>query len=489
MPAQEDFDGFYLAHFGETVTLSYAYTADLAEAHDIAQEAFSRAWQRWGALARYENPAAWVRRVACNLAHSRWRRLKTAATYLIRERPEPEPELNPDHVALVAALRKLPRRQREAIVWHHIADLTVEDVAHQMQVPVGTVKTWLRRGRTTMAAELGVDVRHHITAPPPEEIAQRARRRQRARATALAAALVVLVALTLGAFRLLQPPLVVVPLSPSPSPSAVDNDASPGVDWLNATITLAANGDCPAEEITFRPDAGMSAAAMFYNRTTGVFEHADGRVAVGDLTGDGLPEAAVYLNCGVTEATARHSLSLIRRNGGGELEQIAAMNLPESWVWGVWIRERVLYVDATSSGNRLVGQAYALRWDGFALVTTAGSTRYQGIGSIDLSPVANQITCQGLPAIPPARFRLTFGAAGTITGDGRLWDISESRNHAAYEQRGPTGDPYLVLTVACGPEGTGQPDRQRVVFDWIDDRWRAIAVGPPALQVTGGPTS
>ncbi|HZM84279.1 MAG TPA: sigma factor [Candidatus Limnocylindrales bacterium] len=70
--SRQDFDDFYVAHFGDTVTLSYAYTADLAEAQDIAQEAFSRAWQRWGALEGYENPAAWVRRVVFEWNRDRW---------------------------------------------------------------------------------------------------------------------------------------------------------------------------------------------------------------------------------------------------------------------------------------------------------------------------------------------------------------------------------------------------------------------------------
>jgi len=42
-----DFDGFYRAHFGDTVAMVYTFTADLPEAQDIAQEAFARAWQRW----------------------------------------------------------------------------------------------------------------------------------------------------------------------------------------------------------------------------------------------------------------------------------------------------------------------------------------------------------------------------------------------------------------------------------------------------------
>ena len=143
----DDFEHFYLAHFRDTAALAYSYTADLAEAQDIAQETFCRAWLRWGRLAHYDNPAAWVRRVAFHLAHSRWRRVRTATAHLVRQRVESTPEVNPDHVAVVAALRKLPAAQREALVLHHLADLPIDEVAEQMQAPVGTVKSWLHRGQ------------------------------------------------------------------------------------------------------------------------------------------------------------------------------------------------------------------------------------------------------------------------------------------------------------------------------------------------------
>jgi RNA polymerase sigma-70 factor (ECF subfamily) len=64
------------------------------------------------------------------------------------------PPLGPDHVALVAALRRLSPDQRRAIVLHHLVDLPVAEVAHELQVAVGTVKSWLHRGRAALAAEL-----------------------------------------------------------------------------------------------------------------------------------------------------------------------------------------------------------------------------------------------------------------------------------------------------------------------------------------------
>jgi RNA polymerase sigma-70 factor (ECF subfamily) len=153
-PGAEDFDALYNARYGDVVAMVHALTGDIAEAQDLAQEAFCRAWQRWKAVAAYEDPLAWIRRVAANLATSRWRRLGVTRRHLRRERSADVPPLNPDHVALVTALRTLPADQRRALVLHHIVDLPVAEVAHEMGAALGTVKSWLHRGRAALAAQL-----------------------------------------------------------------------------------------------------------------------------------------------------------------------------------------------------------------------------------------------------------------------------------------------------------------------------------------------
>ena len=153
--AADDFDDFYRAHYGNIVAMAYALTGDLTEAQDLAQEGFCRAWQRWGRIAGYDDPLAWVRRVVANLASSRWRRLAVVRRHLRREPgPAMVPALGPDHVALVAALRTLPEPQRRAVVLHHLVDLPVAAVARELGVADGTVKSWLHRGRATLAARL-----------------------------------------------------------------------------------------------------------------------------------------------------------------------------------------------------------------------------------------------------------------------------------------------------------------------------------------------
>lgn len=152
------FDEVYAAHYADLTVQLYAYFGDRQEAQDVAQEAFCRALARWSTVSRYDDPVAWTRRVAWNLAVSRWRRARTALSHLRRQRPD-EPQLDgpsPDRIALFAALAELPVRQRRAMVLHYLADLPVGEIARREGVAEGTVKSWLHRGRSALSARLGL---------------------------------------------------------------------------------------------------------------------------------------------------------------------------------------------------------------------------------------------------------------------------------------------------------------------------------------------
>ncbi|MFI5842489.1 RNA polymerase sigma factor [Catenuloplanes sp. NPDC051500] len=155
----KDFDEVYAASYADITVQLYAYFNDRQEAQDIAQEAFCRALARWRSVSRYDDPVAWIRRVAWNLAVSRWRRGRTAVRFLRRQRVE-EPYLDgpgPDRVMLFAELAKLPAAQRRVVVLRYLADLTVPEIAEREGVPEGTVKTWLHRARTELAGKVDHD--------------------------------------------------------------------------------------------------------------------------------------------------------------------------------------------------------------------------------------------------------------------------------------------------------------------------------------------
>lgn len=149
------FDELYAAHSRRLVGQMYAVCGNLAEAQDVVQEAFTRAWERRDQLSLVDSPEAWLRTVAYRLAVSRWRKTKNAAVaWMRRAESEAVESISPDHVVLVTALRELPEAQRHTIVLHHLCDLPVEEVAALTGVPLGTVKARLSRGRAALATVL-----------------------------------------------------------------------------------------------------------------------------------------------------------------------------------------------------------------------------------------------------------------------------------------------------------------------------------------------
>jgi RNA polymerase sigma-70 factor (ECF subfamily) len=147
----------YHASYRRLVTQLYAFTTDLTEAQDVVQEAFARALAKPRALADVDAPEAWLRTVAVNLVRRRWRRRQILATIMRKERPVQqlvaEPP-GPERSDLRDALAALPRPYREVIVLHYLADLPVDEVASVLDIPVGTVKSRLSRGRSALATRL-----------------------------------------------------------------------------------------------------------------------------------------------------------------------------------------------------------------------------------------------------------------------------------------------------------------------------------------------
>ncbi|WP_250036348.1 RNA polymerase sigma factor [Paractinoplanes maris] len=152
-----DFDAFYIATVRRVVLYLYAACGDRAEAQDLAQEAFARAWQHWPRVAGYDDPEAWVRTVAWRLMANRWRGLRRRVTALARLGPRSEATAgpSPDRVAIVDALQRLPQAQRQVVALHYLLDMPVNDISAATGVPAGTVKVQLSRARTTLAGLLG----------------------------------------------------------------------------------------------------------------------------------------------------------------------------------------------------------------------------------------------------------------------------------------------------------------------------------------------
>ena len=156
MRGEDDFEDFYQASYPWLIGQLTVVTGSLEDAQDAVQEAFARASTRWARLRAYDAPEAWARRVATNLATSGLRRARRQLAALARlGTAAAEPPGSTDRLAIEAGLRRLPLRHRQVLVLHYSADLPVDEVARQLRVPTGTVKSRLARARAALGAYLG----------------------------------------------------------------------------------------------------------------------------------------------------------------------------------------------------------------------------------------------------------------------------------------------------------------------------------------------
>ncbi|GAB3246308.1 RNA polymerase sigma factor [Nocardioides dilutus] len=140
------------ASYRRLVGQLYAVCGDLTEAEEVVAEAFARAVQHQRTFARLDNPEAWLRTVAVNVSRTRHRR-SMRLVHREHDRAGP-PALDDERMALMAALRRLPTAQREAIALFYLADLPIHEVAGATGASVGTVKSRLSRGRAALAVLL-----------------------------------------------------------------------------------------------------------------------------------------------------------------------------------------------------------------------------------------------------------------------------------------------------------------------------------------------
>lgn len=152
----DDFDTLYYASYGSVLRAVVLLTPTVEDAHDVAQEAYARAFARWDEVGRLENPRAWIRKVAVNAAVDMRRRDRSRRAAFTRLLGGSQDVAPPDgrELDVVRALARLKPAQRRVIAQHYLMDMPVADIAAQAGRPENSVKTDLARGRSALAAVL-----------------------------------------------------------------------------------------------------------------------------------------------------------------------------------------------------------------------------------------------------------------------------------------------------------------------------------------------
>jgi RNA polymerase sigma-70 factor (ECF subfamily) len=173
MTEAQQFEAFLRQHQDVVFSTAMRLLANRAEAEDVTQEVFLKAYARFGELAASPTAIGWLRTVARNLSLNHLTRYRSRWSFfseILANRGEEEGEgtidfeapddmeeklMSSDRQAYVErALAKLPPAQRVPLVLYHLEGQSYEQIAAQLGVSLGKVKTDIFRGRETLRKKL-----------------------------------------------------------------------------------------------------------------------------------------------------------------------------------------------------------------------------------------------------------------------------------------------------------------------------------------------
>jgi len=149
----------YRAHYRSLVRLAALLLDDVGTSEEVVQDAYIRMHGAWRRIKDPDKALPYLRTTVVNLSRSRMRRRQVAQ----KHQPKPMPDApsaeygaiaGAERDAVIAALRALPDKQREALVLRYYGDLSEVEIAAAMGVSQGAVKSHLHRGKAALARHL-----------------------------------------------------------------------------------------------------------------------------------------------------------------------------------------------------------------------------------------------------------------------------------------------------------------------------------------------
>ena len=154
-------------HQGRVYNVCLRVLGDPEDARDATQDAFVSALRKLGQFRGDAAFSTWMHRIAINACYDamRKRRRQPMLRLVADEGPDPDPgppvSDHADEVAgaidVASALLGVPEEFRVALVLADVQDMAYEEIARVLDVPVGTVKSRVHRGRVALARAMGVD--------------------------------------------------------------------------------------------------------------------------------------------------------------------------------------------------------------------------------------------------------------------------------------------------------------------------------------------
>jgi RNA polymerase sigma-70 factor (ECF subfamily) len=157
-----ELEALFEAHFAPLVRGLALAAGSYEAASDAVQDAFVQLHHHWRRVSAYEEPAAWLQRVATNRVANQRRSTQRQTNLVEKLAGHLDADDDLDRAAkldLLNAIAELPERQRLVVGLHHLTGLKVAEVAAALDVSEGTVKSQLHDARSNLRTALEVDDR------------------------------------------------------------------------------------------------------------------------------------------------------------------------------------------------------------------------------------------------------------------------------------------------------------------------------------------
>ncbi|WP_018654374.1 SigE family RNA polymerase sigma factor [Actinomadura flavalba] len=166
----EEFDAYVAERGPALLRAARQLTGDRAEAEDLLQAALTKTYLAWDRIEDRATIDGYVRRAMANTQISWWRRrkLEVYPTDRLPDRPAADDHVRRSelHDALGRALRRLPERQRQAVMLRYYEDMPEAEVAEVLGVSVGTVKSTVSRAVARLRDDAVLSDDFPRSAPP-----------------------------------------------------------------------------------------------------------------------------------------------------------------------------------------------------------------------------------------------------------------------------------------------------------------------------------
>ena len=179
MSEEHNFEAFMAAYQDMVYSTAMRLLSSSAEAEDISQEVFLKAYDRFAELGQSKTAGGWLKTVTRNMCLNHLSRYRARWTFFsdlkkdddddrefdiaAEDTQSADAELGDKRQLLETALQKLPAAHRVPLVLYHFEELSYEEIAVRLKLSLAKVKTDIHRGREALRKKLKLDLEGELS--------------------------------------------------------------------------------------------------------------------------------------------------------------------------------------------------------------------------------------------------------------------------------------------------------------------------------------